>query len=599
MKKLKKPVFILCVVLVGLCIYSCSDFLLPKRVEIKGTVSFPAKIGISNLSTRLITIMTDIFSVEGEGSKPSTVYGVDYDEQTVQAFCIHFPIEMTQNLHPDHFLKTINRQLNNGLSDDPKKLYLPTPSTGGSYTEVDLLHTDLADIAEVSLDEIAAYVISIEFDVCTGIDSGIGLNFYFEEIAPGMVMTLKCAELGINETKPLYKGDNIFGNSKALTGNDSLYMEGADGVKTLKFEVILQSSDPGNPNTLRINTPPGLNPGDMILVYDGEMRFFQNWTTATIDMEAAIIGQDDSKGVFPNPEYSPFDLSPLGDYFYGFTFEGIESMLYMNSSPIRNLEPILRVDASYGSGKIENLYYGPFDSGAERLVLEDGFIDGKTYTRKHLPGIADNMSGYNLDKNIMRDIFAAMPDNLRFTFFMDFHKDRYLVIYPDTFAGESDSDDHSRIDIDLLIMLPMHLKAIEDGSTVSIPDMFYGYDDLLGRKKPGEFFSSESFPSMDIHTLKMGLEFFEPMFFGGSLFLDGSKDIEPRLFYPNGIPLDNKGISVSFPEDQLDILRDELIKPNIWMLFKKNNEIFVPKNLGVMSIKFEMRGIIETGELFE
>jgi hypothetical protein len=597
MKKLKNPVFILCVVLTGLSFFSCSDLFLPKRVEVKGSLSLPAKLGVANLDLRLISIMADAFSAQSVGGKPTTVYGVDYDGQTVQTLCIHIPIEMTQNLHPDHFLKTINRQLNNDLSDDPKQLFRAEPGIGSPYIDIPILNIfdNLANIAEISLESIASYVMSLEFAVCGGIEtSGIGLNFHFKEIVPGIEMTLNCAELSIiNQTKELKDGDNIFGNNKALTGAEALFIADPGSVKILRFETTLRSLNGPNDYTLRIDTS-GKGPDEPIILFDGEMIFFQNWTKAVIDMEAAIIGQDNSKGMFPHEENKPFNLSALGGYFDGFIFEDMESRLYMASSPIKGLEPTLQVVSQYDSGNVtDKLFEGPFSSDSKPVVLEDGFLDGTTYIKDHLPGINENLPEYILDKKHMDAVFMAMPLDLRFMFTVNFHKDRYFDIYPDTFV-EDETEDNSRIHITLMIMMPMHLRATHDGSTVSVPDLFDGVGDLLGRNKPGELF-----PSTDVRAMKMTVAFLEPMFFGGNLFIDGSKSIEPLLFNPDGIKLDKKGTSVNFTRKQLDIMKENIINPNVWIKFKENDEIIVPKDLGIMSVRFEGRGIIDIGELLE
>jgi hypothetical protein len=593
-KKWKNLVLTLCIILAGLIFYSCSEFFLPKRVEIRGMVDLPVKIGVANIGSVLANTIEKAFSTPS-GEAQTRVYEVDHDGQTILISCIYLPLEVTEDFNPDHFLKTINRQINNGLSDDPRKLYLEAevPATGD--IEVDLLDStdDLTDIPEISLSEITRYVISIDFDECAGEeDSGTGLNFYFDTVVPGLIMTVKCAELSINDTKPLVPGDNIFGNNKELTGDSALYIAGEDGTKTLNFEVTIVSNEP-NPNKLHVNSA-GYAPGETVAVYDGEVRFFQNWIKATIDLEAAIRAEDGMTGSLPRSAEEPqyFDLSALGEYFDGFTFEGIEARIYMISSPVEGLDPILRLDVHYGDEITENLYRDLFSTDIETLKLDDRFVNDSAYFRDHLPGMADNIPEFDLDNDAITSIFSTMPDNLLFTYQIE--SDQYVDIYPHTMIEDPDTPDSSKIIAAVMIFLPMHLKAIRDDSTITLSNIFGGLNDLFGREKPGEIF-----PSIDVRAIRMSVDFLEPMFFGGYLFVDGNKEETPLLFSPDGVKLNKQRIAVDFSGEQLEIVRGSLIKPNVWFKFKENDEIYVPRVLGVMSIGFGMRGIIDTGELLE
>jgi hypothetical protein len=596
-KRWKNLVLTLYIVLAGLFFYSCSELFLPKRAEIKGMVDFPVKMGIANIGSALSTIIEKAFS-DDSGEAHTEVYEVDYNGQKIQMSCIYLPIEVTEDFNPDHFLKTISLQLNDGLSDEPKKLHLETLATGASSTEIDLLDdANKIGLSEISLAGIARYVISIDFAECAGrfgdtIDSGIGLNFRFDTVAPGLVMTVKCAELSIEDTKLLKAGNNVFGNKKELTEDDALFIAGADGTKSLNFEVTIRSNGP-NPDKLSINSA-GLNPGDTVVVYDGEVAFFHNWTKSTIDLEAAIKAEDGMTGTLPRSAGEPkyFDLSSLGEYFDGFTFEGIEARLYMISTPIEGLDPILRLGVHYGEEKTGGLYHDLFSSDFEPLLLDDRFVNNSVYFREHLPGMADNIPELDLDKEVLTDVFSTMPDNLLFTYTLE--SDQYVDIYPHTMVEDPNTPDSSKIIAAIMILLPMDLRAVRDDSTISLPNVFGGLKDLFGRDEAGELF-----PSTDVRTIKMSISFHEPMFLGGYIFIDGNKNQEPLLFSPNGVKLNKKKIAVHFTKNQLEIVKGQLIKPNVWFKFKENDEIYVPKVLGVMSIKFEMRGIVELGELFE
>jgi hypothetical protein len=586
------PYFILICLL-----FSCSELILPKNVEISGTLDLPFDIRVINLNTLLQDSIEKSFSSNNRNeTKNLKVYQVDYAGQTVETFCVYIPIEMTEDLNPDHFLATISQQINDGLSPEPKDISMPLPLPpvipGDDYFFDLGMANNIADINPIMLNEVARYVISIDFDKCYGsLDLGIGLNFHFESILPGIVMRVECAQLSIDETRPLTQGDNIFGNNKALTGNDTFAMQGPGGVTKLDFNVTLTSNNyPGNTSRLRINPsdiPPGVD-----TVYDGKIIFFHNWTKATIDMHEAIKGDEGLKGVFPQDLKEGFDLSEMGGYFDGFVFEGLEARLFMSGSPIGGMEPELTLNVKYNTDEGGELYYGPFPMDSTPLVLDEKYISNGFYNRKHLPGITDDMPELILNKGTMTDIFTAMPKNLYFTYEIGFEDT--LDIYPHEISDNPGGMEGSKITSVLMIMLPMHLKAAQDDSTVSFPDLFGDMEDLFDRNEPDDLISS-----MDVQTFLITIEFFEPMFFGGCLFFDGDKETNPLLFYPNGIKLDKNKIIVDFNQTQMEIMRRQLIKPNMWMKFKEGEGIIIPKKLGVINIYLTMKGKFKPGDILE
>jgi hypothetical protein len=602
----KKCALIWCAILVGV-IFSC---VLPKNVEVSGTIKVPLNVKVTNVNVLLNEIMEKSFPSDREETKNTKVYQVDYQGQTIETFCIYIPMEMTEDLNPNHFLRTINTQINDGLSYDPKHVSMSVPP------EAFLLPPDekypfplddannIADISEIDLNEIARYVISIEFNECDNSfyssnpsdkpAEGIGLDFYFEKLLPGIVMTLKCEQLSIEESKPLVEGHNIFGNNKPLKGEDKFAMGDEGGVTELTFKIFLESDNKDDTSILPIDMS-NLTPEDDV-IYEGDIIFFHNWKKATIDMREAVIGEEGLIGQFPQNHEKGFDLSELGKYIDGFTFEGMESRMYISGSPISGLDPGLILSAKYndkeGSPRDDTLYCGSFAIDSIPLVLDDNYITNEYYNRKHLPGIDDNQPEFIINQDNLTKIFLTMPDNLFFGYKIII--DDEVDIYPEYFVDDPDAFDSSKVTPALLIMLPIHLTATKDDSTISLPDMFGNMKDLFGRDKPETLFES-----MDIKTITMSIEFLEPFFTGGSLFLDGDKETAPLLFYPDGIKLGGKKMAVDFDKTQRDIVEQQLIKPNIWFKFKEDEEVIVPKKLGVVSIGFEVGGIYNLGDILE
>jgi hypothetical protein len=579
----KKFVQAMCAVLMGLFICSCSEPILPKQVSVKGTLNLPARIGSANLNSMLSEKIDKVFSsAEHEDIK---AYNVDYRGQTVQTFCIYLPIEMTEDLNPNDFLKTIDRQINDGIKAEPKKISVSIPYLGFPIPIDNINMMD--NIPPVSLAGIAQYVLSIDFDKCNGaIDSGIGINFHFTAIPAGLEMILGCDELKFSSSpKPLVPGDNIFGNKEGLTLNLAEYKNNR---KKLNFTVTIQSSDPNNRNVLHINN---LKPGDLLKI-EGEMRFFRSWTSAKIDLSAALKAStkiDNLTGKFPD---AVFDLSEMNKYLDGgFTFDDLEIKLYMDGpgpEAINALEPRLLMEAQYNNKK-RNLYNDTLFVNSESIKIEDYLNKKGFYKNKHLPG---NISEYEdkIETDTISDIFKTMPADLFFIYSIMVDDGKVLTVYPQTFDNDfGNFNDSSKITTIMMIMLPMSLTATGDNenkSAIYLPDMF-GDNDLFGREKPESLNSS-----IDIDYIKITIDFANQIFSGGHLFINENKDI-----FPEGIKLNKKKIVINITDEEIKQIGEKLIFPSIKIEIDNDGMIVIPHDMAIIDIKLEMKSLITVGEL--
>jgi hypothetical protein len=591
----KKLISALCAVILSLS-FSCSNLILPKRVQITGTVDLPARMGVADFGTIFFEAVQSAFSGE-EGN--ARLYNVDYEGQTVQTFCIYIPIVVTETLNPTELLQTINRQLNDGISAEPREIdigvTIPSFSPGAQEVEIDLEGISLG-LPPVSLGDIAAYVVSIDFARCDGtVNSGIGMNFFLEEIIDGLELVLECADLNFTkESKPLKKGDNVFGNNEELTFELGSHKNNA---KNLVFTTKLQSTDPENPDKLRLSTA-GLTPGEQFTIMKGNVDFFQNWIQAIIDMEKAITaisGDGEYIGTFPESN-GYFDLSGLGKHLdSGFIFEGMESKMYMYN-PV-DFKLLLTLEPLYDKKEATGLLYeGEITMDEDPLVLSNYLKDDETYMYKHLPGVEDENSA-DANHDVIDDIFMHMPDNLTFTYKVKFAVEhKYWVIYPAMFDKFPGGD--SKITTALMIMLPMNLVATSDESVLSFPKIFAKANDLFGRDEVYE--DGRLLGPVKLERVTMSINFYNDIFRGGRLFLDGDKNQNPLLFFPDGIPLNEKNITMDFTSQQIKIAQAQLIKPNLWVSLKKGDRVSVPKHLGIVGVKFDkMKASFNTGDFLE
>jgi len=580
------------IVLMGLFIYSCSELILPKQVGVKGTLDMPIRAGAVHLGSMIAQKVEEVFSGEQEGTK---VYNVEYAGQEVQTSCIYIPIEMTEDLNPDNFLKTIDDQINGGINMTPKEINVPIPP--GSAIPISdiqkLLNGD--EIPSVSLATIAGYVRNIDFDKCNKDDDlkGIGLNFYIKEKIPeGLKMVIKCNELHFSSAPvSLKQYDNIFGNK--------------DGEFTLALDASYQNDTTKLKFTVELSAEAEYD-GKWHPVYvggatheiKGEMRLFRNWTQAEIDLAKALKAsgtEDNEFGKFPA---EAFDLSKLKLFFDGgFTFNGLEVEIYMDGPDLEKVKYLgskllLKAQYSDKTGSDEKiLYHDNLSVSREPIKLNDYLnidINGnKFYKKKDLPGNTAEDIG-KIDKDIIANIFKTMPTDLSFIFTIETENNQTLIITPEAFKNTGASS--GAIKTTMMIMLPMSLTATgnDDGSKsiVSFPGMF-DKDDLFGREKPEDLFSEA-----DVEYIKMTIDFFDKIFTKGDLFINKKKEV-----FPQGIRLNGKEMVLIFTDEQVKEIKRKLIKPDIRIEFEKGGRIDVPKNTGIVSIKIEMKGVINIGEL--
>jgi len=583
----------LCAVLMGLFIYSCSEFVLPDQIGLKGTLSLPIRIGAANLNETIRERLKEAFppdtNEDGQTSITDsiTIYNVNYPGQMVQTFCIYLPIEMTEDLNPNSFLKKIDEQINADMNT------ASTPIAFPGYAGMSVAAISLIDIPPIKFTDIAQYVESIDFAACNGNDdsAGIGLIFNFDEIPLGLKMTIKCTELNISATKSLKPGENIiFGNDVgfSLKLGDYKYAD----AKELKFTMTLQTED----GTSSWN-PVGYNPEEPINI-TGKMCFFREWTEAQIDLTTAIntfAKFTEDTGKFPK---EAFDLSRLGTYFGGgFEFsEGLRVKIYMDCPHpelINQLVPKLILRALYTDGPAdgEELYSGKLLVRSQPINIKN-YLNKKdeSYNKPYLPEGDTSEHDDEIVMDVIKHIFQNTPDNLYFLFNIDVEENgerKPLIIKRNDIEN---ADAAGVIKATMMIMLPMSLvaegKPDNTRSSISLPNMFGEEHDLFGREEPKELFSKGN-----IDYIRLIIDFSNPIFTGGYLFINENKDL-----FPEGIRLNGKRTVFDFTDEQIKKVEKDLIKPDIQIEFDNGGTINIPKDMAIMSIKLEMKGLINVGD---
>jgi hypothetical protein len=454
-----------------------------------------------------------------------------------------------------------------------------------------------------SLAEPAGYVKELYFDQNDGTSNkGIGLKASFEKVIPGLLLNIKCEDIDVtdDEKKELKKGDIVFGNTDELMLNLEEYKD--DDTKSLEYEIKLEPA--ANDKVLEIGN---LTLGEEQELIKGEVSFFHCWTKAILDMNAIIrianVSKDDFEGAVPNvfkeenPE-EPIDLSMLKDYIDGgVTFDGIQTDVYI-SGPEGAFEklakrPNLEFSARRVSSPDETLGGGALYN--DELKLGDPVkvdLENGRYKSGRLPpgGMEIENTPFT---NLMEIILHEAPDDLYFQYNLDV--DEYLEVTYEMFnavTGALDEDENDIITVDVLVLLPLKLKVTDEGLRFLFKEYIGEQTDIFGREKPGE---DAGFSNIKMPTLHVSLEFPEQFFSGGTIKLFTDDDGNDPLF-PGGIPLNGRSIGINISGDTLNrilSLNEEearLLKLNPFVEFAPGDTLSIPRNMGLMGIKFGISG---------
>jgi hypothetical protein len=481
------------------------------------------------------------------------------------------------------------------------------------YWDITGISQAMNESDSVSLEEAAEFLNWLEFDKCDGTpQTGIGINMIFDEIHGALEMKVNCDDLRIDQAtnkKPLTPGDNAFGNQVALEETTRLQLVDPGKVEELKFTITLSSSV-SSPNFRDVNViylneldleqeePPRIK---------GATKFFQNWKRAEVNMEAALNadkgdGEDDLfEGQFPSKNEEEIDLSLLRDYLPGFSFNNIQAAAYLNGPDkaindntymdqlVNNMS--LSITAQYRQSEQDSQYTSSAVMPDTKLKLEEEHFDiGKYLDEKKEAYIIDGLppEGKN-DFSSIKDVINAMPKGLFFQYKINMPEK--LIVTPKMFENENEENAANNITANIILLMDLDLTAgdelvLADGSAgarIMLPDMFQGQTDLLGRETPGD----SMFTSLDVEYIKFTIDFTDAFFTGGNFFIEKEGC---ELLFPDGIPVDGRSIAVDINKDRFDIIKENLINPDFRLEFKSGEEITIPRNIGVTSVKIEAKG---------
>ena len=426
----------------------------------------------------------------------------------------------------------------------------------------------------------AKYIREIHFDKI-----GIRLNFGRIDIEGFEIMiTEKNLEINLGEQ---YCDVVQNGNSgdKFINTNFTWDLKDAYDVllDELEFEFDLKKkvSVPGD-NVIKA-TDLDLEDGKLVFEIDYEIFFKDSWTYANLD----LLDEEDRGGSYPGEDEDGINLAKMFELLEGFTFEEVKAYLYVNG-PNRffNLKPDVEMEVNY-----------PEKTTDFRLFLEDSQYDsignlkldftGKNSALLNLdPKGTGSYSGAlpELNKSFLiniKDIMKDRPTDLRFIYNVLLH-DQHLTVYPEDMIKDNAENLLNAV---MVMVLPMRVKAEEDGSDFEIPNMFKDKADLFDRKKSGDSSYADY-----VNSLTVKLQLPGKLFTGGTFYMkrEGEEDSENEILsfkLSNSI---NQEFVIS--EKKLKQINDigypyKIVKMGV--RFPEGTIVEIPEKLGLVKVEID------------
>jgi hypothetical protein len=491
-----------------------------------------------------------------------------------------------------------------------------------------LIDKIIPQIKPVSFEKVTPYVNHIVYE-----EGEIGVQFDFEETIDGIEMALECEALELEgdvfqqlvKNTPVKFSNNRHGTLWLNYCRPDDDPEGPEGPEEydplpfmsepleekgneLDFKLVLQGN---RGSVLHIE-----NPEAPLRIKGTAVFFHQNWERAQLNMIAIIKAAPDEDtgkymGSIPNKkDNDPLNLSVLTKYIEGFTFtaDTIARMHVRGPSGViennqgRDERPTLKFGAEFlwddptNKPPKEDIYSGKLELKKEEILIPSSDLNiekinedriYKTYTKKTLPS-AD--ISFDISPGFLK-VMNHHPQKLYFNY--DLGLPDVLTVYPEDFDDDGTLQKH----ITTTIMIMLHLKLFVAGpgpGIIKVPELFKeSPDDLFGRESLEE---ESIFDSIEIDHLKLSIDFIEPFFEGGVLYLE--QEGNRKKIFPNGIKLDGIKTVIYISRDENpeinEIIKDNLIAPEFRVVFEeKDKTITVPRNIGLDNIKLEVKGKYE------
>jgi hypothetical protein len=427
------------------------------------------------------------------------------------------------------------------------------------------------DPIPISLKDAAEYVEWIEFDgyETSNPTEGVGVKLLFDQAdIRGMGIKITCAELEMNgdiqEIKPAGAANPIIFKNAApvrLLIDESTELELQIEMGPLQYNEASDSYLPqfaGN-NIMTITPQPGqtLGPNGTKRIKGKAGEMIRDWTKAQMNLDGTSL----VKGEYPDGSGEPLDVSKLNTYLdREFRFMDIEARLFISGpTSFSSMNPHLKLEANTQN---EPLFDDNLTLGDRKPELH--YENGENSPVNQMPQGGADLS------DVFDEVLNGRPSSLSFIY--DVSLANSMIITPDMF----ESDEVTALDVIVVIMLPLRLKAGPNGASINFPETVKGKADLFDRKKSGD---SSVLDMIKKFSLNVGMT--DTVLSGGELFM---KDGQHKFSFP----LNDANLRLSITGADLEYInRTFPYKPDMGIGFEKNTTLEIPVGLGAIEVGFD------------
>ena len=441
---------------------------------------------------------------------------------------------------------------------------------------------DLLDIDDkiISLDSLD-FLTWIEFEK-------VGVELVFGDVEiEGLEIRIYEETLKINYPNPVWK-DIKEGKVEFVNYDvDRLLIS---SLPNNEFHFFIDISKKGDPlGDVMEFTDVDLSKGYGLKMERYEYFFKDHWTEAGVDRSALDV--EDIEGSFPDfaAGDDPLNLKEMFELIEDFDFEEVEAYLYINGPDVFfTVNP--KITMNIKDGVIKD--YHPFASGDLNggvLKIDEHKKSGKinikedaeTCIRADLP---NKNNSYVLE---FLPILNDRPEDLRVGYEVEFEDE--IIIKRESLKNhdpKAPATETEPLTVDLVMIIFMKLKVNnQDGASLPVPlDALTDKDDLFDREEYG----GSSYLDF-IKRLFVSIELNDKVFNGAEFFMKGENETEGNELLK--FPLTGSAVSVSIPQDKIDILNTPEYYPfkieDIGIRFKYEKILEIPADLEAINIHID------------
>ena len=481
---------------------------------------------------------------------------------------------------------------------------------------------EIPDMPEINFGNIdgknvAEFIESIMFeDISLSIDFTLPADHPSDPGGSGLPAALQnriaikteCEELGLGGTanaKMLTDGRNEFASVPKLFYPAEPPLTGTPKILSINTQIIPVINGVESPGSKYIEFGPlDINIKELNIYGVVNLDAFK-WEYAYINLTKAMESQNAGSlgGEFPTTRERWWNLTEAHKYLSGFKLGNNTKAKMLLNCPHQLLD-VIKPDITFSLGWVDpkdpEEDVGNWIPEYEILVPRQQLLTADTSVLPVLPGENENGDyiyrgtdlplpgqGFVLDQ-ILNDVVSIFPKGMHIKY--DLKMDERFKVTPSMF-DDIGSEGKSAIEALIIMLIPLEFIG-EPGAEIAFGDIFDENTDLFERKinSDGTPDNESSIFTTDVNIKKLELKIdFDKQFFSGAYF---HLDKNDKLF-PGGLNLNNgknNSLTVKFSGKDWDIIKNNIIYPEMKMSFPKGTTIQIPRNNMPTRVTFSASG---------